>query len=319
MRKSASTVLIALSMLAGASSALAASSPAVTGYLDGTWSSGEDGFALNQASLSLAHTPGSGLGALVNAVVGTEACSGCYAPGYASGRTASTGNLDLLQAQLQYVSGRSRWFLGKFTTLAGAEVATPTGNTNITRSLLYWYAEPLTHVGLRYTHTLTDRLSLSAGVNNGWNNDRSFNAGTYEFSASYAPSSTVTLATTAYHNTTKTLIDFVATWQVTPALTMVLSADRDRDHLQSSTWWGVAGYANYALNERWRVALRAEYLADPNTVTGYARISEGTLTFGYAATRHLDLRLEGRTDRHTSHDGLRSNTRQLWLQALCSF
>jgi hypothetical protein len=306
-------------MLAGTRVALAASDLGATGYLDGTWSSAGDGFALNQASLSLAYTPGSGLGALVNAVVGTEACSGCYAPGYASGRTASTGNLDLLQAHLQYVSGRSRWFLGKFTTLAGAEVAAPTGNTNITRSLLYWYAEPLTHVGVRYTHALSDRLSLSAGVNNGWNNDRSFNAGTYEFNASFAPSSTVTLAATAYHNTAKTLIDFVATWQVTPALTAILSADWDRDDLQSTTWWGVAGYANYAINERWRVSLRGEYLADPDTVTSFARISEGTLTFGYAASQHFDLRIEGRADTHASNDGLRTSTQQLWLQALYTF
>lgn len=319
MRTSGSRVLITLLMLAGTRVAPAASDLGATGYLDGTWSTAGDDFALNQASLSLAYTPSSGLGALVNVVAGTEACSGRYAPGYASGRTASSRNLDLLQAHLQYVSSRSRWFLGKFTTLAGAEVAAPTGNTNITRSLLYWYAEPLTHIGVRYTRALTDRLSLSAGVNNGWNNDRSFNAGTYELNASFAPSGTFSLAATAYHNTAKTLIDVVATWKVTPALTTALSADRDRDHRQSITWWGVAGYATYAINARWRVSLRGEHLADPDTVTSFVRISEGTLTLGYAATQHFDLRLEGRMDTHTSSDGLRTHTRQLWLQALCTF
>ena len=36
------------------------------------------------------------------------------------------------------------------------------------RSLLF-FAEPLTHTGIRATYAASDTLSLVAGVNNGWN------------------------------------------------------------------------------------------------------------------------------------------------------
>ena len=72
---------------------LTSSGITATGYVDGTYSyvsaspptgSSVDTntFALNQASLTLGYLPTTGFGALVNAVAGTEAGNGCYAPGY---------------------------------------------------------------------------------------------------------------------------------------------------------------------------------------------------------------------------------------------
>jgi hypothetical protein len=57
---------------------------------------------------------------------------------------------------------------GKFVALAGVEVLAPTGNTNFSRSLLF-FAEPMTHTRVRATYAASDTLSLIAGVNNGWN------------------------------------------------------------------------------------------------------------------------------------------------------
>ena len=137
---------------ASLSDVLDASGIAATGYADATFSYGNHSaallpdtsavntFALNQVSLTISKLPSSGFGALVNLVDGTEAGTGLYAPSYSySGNVNSSTKLDVLQAFVQYASGKTTVMMGKFVTLAGAEVAAPTGNTNVTRSLLFWY------------------------------------------------------------------------------------------------------------------------------------------------------------------------------------
>ena len=164
---------------------LKASGLTLGGYVDGTYSyastspsgaASEDAntFALNQAAFTLGYAGPGGFGALVNVVAGTEACNGCYAPGYgAGGAGAGTSSFNLLQGYFSYTSGRLTATAGKFLTLAGAEVAAPTGNSNVTRSLLFWYSEPVTHVGARLAFAASDTATLTVGANNGWNIDGS--------------------------------------------------------------------------------------------------------------------------------------------------
>jgi hypothetical protein len=326
------------------SDVLGASGITATGYVDGTYSYlsvsppvgstvNSNTFALNQASLSLAYTPASGFGALVNAVAGTEACNGCYAAGYSGGSSASTSSFNLLQAYAQYVAGKATLYVGKFTTLAGAEVAAPTGDANVTRSLLFWYNEPLTHVGARLAYAATDQVTVTVGVNNGWNYDTSpGSAKTYELGATFAPSKAVSLAGAAYCTAAditggaKTLIDLVATWNATSALTVVLNGDWDSQDraigTQSANWWGVAGYVNYAIDDAWRVSVRGEYLNDTD---GYVfggtknKVDEATLTFGYAPAKNFEARLEARYDTYKPDLGSSTKATQVWLQALYKF
>ena len=327
---------------------LSASGLTVTGYVDGTYSyqsispsagstENSNTFGLNQASLSLAYLPSSGFGALVNPVAGTEALNGCYAPGYLPCSSAnSTNNFNLLQAYVQYIGGPSTVLLGKFVTLAGAEVAAPTGNVNITRSLLYWYSEPVTLVGARLTYAASASANLIVGVNNGWNVDTSTGTGkTLELGFSLAPSKALAITGAGYYGDVdrqqgldaRTLVDLVATWTVTPKLTVIGNVDWDKQDFAgstSATWWGVAAYANYAINDTWRTALRLEYLDDQD---GYAtglvgssgKLNEGTLTFGYAASKNFELRFEGRYDTAKPDVGQDRKTTQAWLQALYKF
>ena len=148
---------------ASLSDVLDASGITVTGYADATYSYGDHSaallpddtssvntFGLNQAALTISKLPSSGFGALVNLVDGTEAGTGLYAPSYSyAGNINSSTNLDVLQAYVQYASGKLTVMAGKFVTLAGAEVAAPTGNANVSRSLLFWYSEPINHTGVR--------------------------------------------------------------------------------------------------------------------------------------------------------------------------
>jgi hypothetical protein len=333
------------------SDVLGASGITATGYVDGTASflstsppggSSYDTntFALNQASLTLAYVPAAGFGATVQAVGGTEAANGCYQAGY--GACGGTSNFNLLQAYAQYVSGKTTLYVGKFTTLAGAEVAAPTGNTNVTRSLLYWYNEPVTHVGARLAVAATDTVTVTGGINNGWNNDLSSSGKTYEVGATFAPSKAFTLAAAGYFtskdpaNDKRSLIDVVATFNLSSQITVILSGDYDKVDFfdgSSAKWYGVAGYFNYAIDDAWRLSARAEYLDDKDgyATTAYTqsvtfdettrptKVTEGTVTVGFAPSKNFEVRAEGRYDTYKVDVVGSVNTTQLWLQALYKF
>ena len=81
----------------------------------------------------------------------------------------SGSSIDVRQAYLQYATGPLTIIAGKYVTMAGAEVINPSANSNFSRSLLFWELEPLDHTGFRATYAVTDTVSVSVGVNNGWN------------------------------------------------------------------------------------------------------------------------------------------------------
>jgi hypothetical protein len=317
---------------------LGASGLTMTGYIDATGSAGHTSsadyntFALNQAAFTLASQPTSGLGALVNVAAGTEA-NGNYAPGYGYGATSSGTKFDLLQAYVQYISGKTTVLAGKFVTLAGAEVAAPTGNTNVTRSLLFWYSEPVTHTGARVVYTASDTANFTFGLNNGWNAETSTGNGkTVEVGMGLTPSKTFALAAAAYYGDTdpsahlgkKTLVDVVATWTASAAVTVILNADWDQQDISgssSASWYGAAAYVNWAINSTWRTSIRAEYLDDRDGfatgTTAENKVKEGTVTFGYAPSKNYEFRLEGRYDKSDAFSS--GDLTQAWLSAIYKF
>jgi len=336
---------------------LTASGITATGYVDGTYSylsvspptgSSQDSntFALNQASLTLGYTPAAGFGVLVNAVAGTEASNGCYAPGYLPCSVTNpntTSSFNLLQAYAQYISGKTTLYVGKFTTMAGAEVAAPTGNVNVTRSLLFWYSEPVTHVGARVSYAASATTSFTVGLNNGWNVDTSTGSGkTLELAFGATPFKALALTGAAYYGdvdranglTSRALLDVVATWTVSPKLTIVGNVDWDNQKISPGTflvagdakWWGAAVYGNFAINDTWRTSLRLEYLDDQDgfATTGSKqgsgiKVDEGTLTFGYAPSKNFEFRFEGRYDTAKFTGSPDAKSTQAWLQALYKF
>ncbi|HEY2782389.1 MAG TPA: outer membrane beta-barrel protein [Steroidobacteraceae bacterium] len=266
-----------------------------------------DSFQLDQAALTLAYQPKEGFGALVNVAAGEDMKILNAAEG------SNPNSFDLVQGFVQYVGGPVTIIAGKFVTLAGAEVIAPTGNTNFSRSFLF-YAEPLTHTGIRATFALTDTLSLVGGVNNGWNYSSLTTSGskTGEVGLAWTPSKKFALAAQAYagkdstFDAQRTLVDAVATYNATDALTFVLSVDwgKQEQHVGGAPqfdWNGAAFYTNYALNDQWRASLRLEYLDDKEgfvTGTGFAQtLREGTLTLGYDPTKNFELRVEVRYDK----------------------
>jgi hypothetical protein len=275
-----------------------------------------DTFQLDQAALTLAYQPKEGFGALVDVAAGEDMKILNAAEG------SNPNTFDIVQGFVQYATGPLTLIGGKFVTLAGAEVIAPPGNTNFSRSFLF-FAEPLTHTGIRATYAASDTISVIVGVNNGWNYSslQTSGAKTGEFGVAWTPSKAFALTAQAYvgkdpnFDAQRSFVDAVATYNVTDALTLILTYDwgKQEQHPAGSpslSWNGAAFYTNYALSDQWRVSLRLEYLDDKDgfvTATGVAQtLKEGTITFGYDPIKSFELRLEFRYDKSTQPSFVRA-------------
>jgi hypothetical protein len=284
-----------------------------------------DTFQLDQAGLTVAYQPKTGFGALVDVIAGEDAKILHFA------EDGNNTSVDVKQAFLQYATGPLTLIAGKFVTLAGAEVISPTLNTNFSRSLLFTFNEPLTHTGVRATYAVNDTFSVIGGVNNGWNTtSMDFGSKTGEVGVAWTPNKIFSLTAQGYFGKygqsftpavalagERTLIDLVATYNATSALTLILNVDWNQQDealgpgTGTADWTGIAGYINYAINDQWRTSLRLEYDDDKDgylSATGKSNhVEEATLTFGYAPTKNFELRIEGRYDKAGSDLFFRTN------------
>jgi len=328
---------------------LGASGITVNGWLDASYSalSGEEyftsgvptrvfddqknSFTLHQAALLVAYQPKEGFGAVVNLIAGQDA--DVFAP-YSTNPGAHS-KFDFPQAYIQYATGPLTIIGGRFVTLAGAETIDPRTMTNFSRSILFGYAIPFAHTGLRGTYAVNDQLSLILGINNGWDDLQDTNTSkTGEVGITYAPIKALSFALSGYFGQERvgglvnygpqgerSLVDFVGTWNITDKFQFVVNYDWGQqkgvpvegmfsvpDGAESPTWWGIAGYFNYQFNDQWRVSLRGEYFDDKDGYrTGIVQEwKEGTLTVGYAPAKSVELRLEGRYDKSNVYSFLKS-------------
>jgi hypothetical protein len=268
-----------------------------------------DSFQLDEAGLQIGYQPKTGIGGFVDVIGGTDAQI------LNENESGSNSSFDVRQAYLQYATGPLTIIAGKYVTLAGAEVINPAQNTNFSRSLLFWELEPLDHTGIRATYAVNDTISVIVGINNGWNYTDLGRSGskTGEFSATWAPSKMFSFALTGYFGKDNvlfdgqelSLIDFVGTYNVTSALTLILNADMKQTSGNGNAGDdvtthinGFAAYANYAFSDSLRVSVRGEYL---NYVdAGHAL--EATATIGYSPVKNFEVRAELRYDKLS--DGL---------------
>lgn len=201
---------------------------------------------------------------------------------------------------------------GKFVTPHGAEVIETKDNWNYSRGLLFAYAIPYFHFGLRSKYTFNSKYALSAFVVNGWNNIVDNNTGkTYGVTFNWNPNKKFGLAQgymagpeqTGINGNWRQLSDTVVTIAPTDKLSFILNYDYGRGDRMAGVvnpvyWTGVAGYVRYAFNGRDAFAVRYEWLDDPQGfTTGTAQqLKEITGTFERRVAQHLLTRLEYRHD-----------------------
>ncbi len=205
---------------------------------------------------------------------------------------------------------------GKFVTLLGAEVIEPWNNYNFSRSFLFGFAIPFTHLGVLASYPVTEKLSLTAGAVQGWDNMDDNNSGWSAMgNATYVVSDQVTLAANGIWGPEQTdttrpkrgVADFVATIKPVEKFTLLLNYDWGHEEFvgaESALWQGFAAVANYDLTDRWSAALRGEWFEDHNGArTGIRQtLWESTVTAKYLVTQHLSTRLEYRHDESNKDD-----------------
>ncbi|GAC1424168.1 MAG: hypothetical protein NVSMB5_18080 [Candidatus Velthaea sp.] len=254
------------------------------------------------------------LGAKLEGSFGTDA-------DFLASNGQSRSGANLTQAYLQYATGPLTVIAGKFSGLAGYEVAETINNTNFSRDYLY-AAVMSTVTGVRATYAYNPKLSLIVGANNGWD-DWKFvgKKRTYEGSLAITPSPGYSVNLTAYNGSdflvngaspippifsNRMLYDGILTVHATSALTLVANVDNATQlgsslaGLPSQHWAGIAGYANYQINPKYGVSLRKETFRDAQGFrTGVGtplRLQTNTATVNYTPAANYIFRLEYRLD-----------------------
>lgn len=268
-------------------------------------------FNFNMLDLTLSSLPKQGFGALVDLNAGSDARIDSVASG-------NNDQFDVQQGYVNYASGPFGVMMGKFVTLAGAEVIKSPDNMNFSRSFLFGLAIPFTHTGVRSSYTVSDSLKFTVGLNNGWDTvrDSQADAGkTLELGVAFNPTKDLATSVAIYHgretsafgpNGMRTLVDGVASMDFSNALTGALNIDiaEQTDAMgpgRDAQWRGFAAYGGYKFSPMWRAAVRAEYFNDVDgfrTGTGTPnKLTELTGTVAFMPVKAVELRGEVRMDR----------------------
>jgi hypothetical protein len=206
--------------------------------------------------------------------------------------------------------------VGKFVTPHGAEVIETKDNWNYTRGLLFSYAIPYYHFGMRAKYAFNDKYSLTGFFVNGWNNVVDNNTGkTYGIGFAWNPNKKFGVAQNYMagpeqnnlNSTWRQLTDTVITYSPNRKLSFIVNGDYGRgdridlgeDGLSKPVYWtGVAGYIKYAFNGTSAFSTRYEYYDDHDGfTTGTAQhLNEFTTTFERLMAHHIISRFEFRRD-----------------------
>ena len=204
---------------------------------------------------------------------------------------------------------------GKFDTSDGAEVIETNGNWNYSRSLLFAWAIPYYHFGIRTSFPVGKSFSGGVMLVNGWNNVEDNNSGkTVMFTGTLTKKKfawTVNYHTGPENPGTnrgwRNLFD--TTLLLTPPgkLSAYVNFDYGQNRAYATStastldkWYGVAGALHYQFNGKWAFTPRVEWFADPQgfaTGTGVSQtVKEATFTGEYKMLEGLLARLEYRHD-----------------------
>jgi hypothetical protein len=198
---------------------------------------------------------------------------------------------------------------GEFVTSAGAEVIETNGNWNYSRSLLFSWAIPYYHFGVRTSFPVGPHFTGGFQVVQGWNNVYDNNSGkTFGFNGAYAWKK-VTWTNVYYVGPENTrtnkgirhLYDTTVLVNQTDKLSYYLNFDYGQNGIAGASaakWAGIAGAMRYQTGKKTAIASRLEYFNDVDGFsTGVAQaVKEFTLTGEYKMTGWLMARGEFRTD-----------------------
>ena len=277
-----------------------------------------DAFMLNQAALFANINAKEKFGAFVNLTAGSDA-------NVIKSFGSSTDQFDVTQAYFRFQSGNTTFIAGKFVTLAGAEVIDSRSMPVYSRSILFGYAIPFTHTGVRATFATSDKFGLSIGANNGWDQMTDTNTDkTYELGISVTPSMAFSLYANYYSGkegpiggeANRELFDVVVNVNVGEKLGITFNYDDATQKgapggltLTDADWSGWAAYLKYKLSDQWNLLLRTEDFDDSNGFrTGVTqKWKETTVAFAFSPAKSTEIRFEVRDDTSNANSFVNKN------------
>ncbi len=204
--------------------------------------------------------------------------------------------------------------VGLFGTIAGLEVAESHLNWNYTRGILWAWNEPFSHLGAKFSAPITDELTGTVMLVNGFDNAFDQNSGkSYGVQGSWAPHDRFNTTLTWIHgpenDLTNTGWQRDLSWNFYGGLHEKFEVMANLDWISATdpfdttaTSWGIGGYARFSPTEKFRIAHRFEYFDDQEArSTGVEQtLKEYTLTFEYAPEPRFITRVEWRRDWSTT-------------------
>jgi len=198
---------------------------------------------------------------------------------------------------------------GQFDTIYGAEVSESWNNPTYSRGALYNLVQPFYHTGFRVAYSPVDELTITGLAVNGWNNVLDDNdMKTFGLHMTYA-SGPLTIAGgylggpegAGNEDLWRHFADVVITIDLGD-VDLSANADYVAEDLGGGTFdqlWGVMAAGRVAFPPFIALALRGEYIGDPDDDTG---LVTGTFTFEVTPTENIVLRLDNRVDVSTEDD-----------------
>ncbi|HEY0529596.1 MAG TPA: porin [Gemmatimonadaceae bacterium] len=251
-----------------------------------------------------------------------DIAAGNSIPQISKAQDQTVAQFDLQQVFASYIAPLGtglRFDVGKYTTHLGYEVIDGYDgyNDNYSRSILFGYAIPFTHTGVKASYAFSSKIGAMVEVVNGWDllrdNNHSKSVGAQLTVTPVAPL-TVMLnwiggPELANDNHSKrNVFDVVAIFKPTSSLTLGVNGDYGTETGTSrviagddAIWKGIAGYTALAVTSKFSVALRGETFHDDGGVRlgmdEATTLSEVTFTPTYRFTNNVVVRGELRHDR----------------------
>lgn len=199
---------------------------------------------------------------------------------------------------------------GVFVTPHGAEVIEAKDNMNYSRGLLFALAIPYYHSGVRFSYAASDKVTIMAGLVNGWNNVAENNSGkTIHGGVSIKPNAKVSIVENymfgpeqaGTSDNFRHLSDTIVTVAATPKVTFTANYDFGKESLGSNAsakWQGLAAYLKIQATPTLAFTPRFEWYDDGDGfTTGVSqKLKEITGTLEFKAADNLLWRIELRRD-----------------------
>lgn len=345
MRMTSKKNLLAVSLLAAVAAGVQAEGPKLSGFVDVGYNYNLNGqptnpyrsfddksntITLQNAKLGIDGKLENGVGYKVDLMYGHDAALVNATEDFSP--TAPDLQFNLQQAYLTMAcpltgAGIS---LGKFVTPFGVEVVEAKDNFNISRGLLFGYAVPFSHTGLKADKGFADgKYTATVGLVNGWDNMQDNNkgkTGIAQIGTTVLPKTSILLggAYGAEQDTPdagdqgtqgngRLLVDAIV--KVTPMDKLTLIGNWDigeekmndpenpNTHMRTtSNYQGLGLHANYQITDMLSVAGRWETLDDDGYKTGEEQVLRSETLTVQAKKDGVIYRLEYRGDHSTATD-----------------